>query len=397
MASLEQHMADCTKLLGAPFEAVHRWMDEFFAKEGPLHRKHHHHIEGVEEARRLFGDDGANAAIVHILRDCRNIPHQQDYENGTADILGLKRRWPVSAYIRYSEEAFEALVNYTIEGPMGLVFWAFVNAPHELQSLMAGLSRLSVEQQQEAVQQWSQSQASFREIRQKPLPSAAPREADEHLTKYFENDYSQQFIQSIREQFPSVRPAIVSIDQVISPLVVIDYEYAEQLKASLASTEWPDIVRFALPTDVEVPLKSMADPSGKSVTFVSREKTLFLAPLVMNAIPGLGIEVRFLVASSPQLVLISSVGGRLIARNGTHRLYLLASLGVQETPCLLIEESDVPVITAAYPTFSPQVLALPRPPLIVDAFDPALRLRMPIVRASKVIRISGEELIIPVD
>jgi hypothetical protein len=97
MAPLHQHMDDCQLFLGAPHERVHRWLDEYSAIAGATHRKFRHHWEGVCEAERLFGKDGAKAAIVHILRDCRNVPRAGDYRSGVADALGLRAHWPASA------------------------------------------------------------------------------------------------------------------------------------------------------------------------------------------------------------------------------------------------------------------------------------------------------------
>src|ERR1700733_7121042 len=110
MAHLEKHKADCVHFLKAPFQEVHEWLDAFSPILGPSHRNMRHHVEGMNEAEALFGKHGAQAAAIHILRDCRNIPHRVDYETGYVDALGLKRDWPVTAYIRYSDEDFEALV-----------------------------------------------------------------------------------------------------------------------------------------------------------------------------------------------------------------------------------------------------------------------------------------------
>ena len=66
-----------------------------------------HHKEGVSQAGSLFGEQGARAAEVHILRDCRQVPQQADYETGYVDALGLRREWPVTAYIKYTDEDFE--------------------------------------------------------------------------------------------------------------------------------------------------------------------------------------------------------------------------------------------------------------------------------------------------
>lgn len=65
--------------------------------------------EGIKEAEKLFGLRGRRAATVHILRDCRNIPRERDYEDGTVDKLGLIAKWPVTVYIRYPEDAFERM------------------------------------------------------------------------------------------------------------------------------------------------------------------------------------------------------------------------------------------------------------------------------------------------
>jgi hypothetical protein len=110
MASLAQHNADCLKWLGETFEPVNIWMDELFATYGSKHRKHRHHKEGIEEARTLFGDTGALAAAIHILRDCRSIPLKEDYERETVDSLGIPRDLPFAEYMKNEEQNFEGLV-----------------------------------------------------------------------------------------------------------------------------------------------------------------------------------------------------------------------------------------------------------------------------------------------
>lgn len=82
---LEDHCEECEEILGKPFREVHLWLDEF-AKNYPWqekykHRKFRHHKEGVEEARKLFGDEGAKAAELHIMSDNYGwIPNKNDYD-----------------------------------------------------------------------------------------------------------------------------------------------------------------------------------------------------------------------------------------------------------------------------------------------------------------------------
>ena len=75
MAKIETHCKDCEAVLGKPYLEVHEWLDAYAKEYNPflyfeLHRKFRHHDEGVEEAKKLFGHYGAQAAKLHIIRDC---------------------------------------------------------------------------------------------------------------------------------------------------------------------------------------------------------------------------------------------------------------------------------------------------------------------------------------
>lgn len=77
MASKKSHCKLCKKKLGEPYEYVHEWLDAMaHAEEGMIdlnHRRHRHHQEGVEEVRRRWGDEAAEAAIIHIKQDMGTI------------------------------------------------------------------------------------------------------------------------------------------------------------------------------------------------------------------------------------------------------------------------------------------------------------------------------------
>jgi hypothetical protein len=70
MASHKEHCADCVRELGEPFEEVHAWLDALQPEYGPMHRPFRHNVEGVERVRRMWGDRAAEAARIHILKDC---------------------------------------------------------------------------------------------------------------------------------------------------------------------------------------------------------------------------------------------------------------------------------------------------------------------------------------
>ena len=87
MAKFEDHCRDCERILGNRYEDVNHWMDALFRQYGPAHRKHRHCWYGVGEAKRLFGAEGAKAAIVHIVRDCGGVPDRRTYDETALGIV----------------------------------------------------------------------------------------------------------------------------------------------------------------------------------------------------------------------------------------------------------------------------------------------------------------------
>ena len=71
MASSLEHCEASVATFGKPYEEVHRWLDEFAGQPpyGMRHRRLRHHRAGIEEVRRLFGDEAAEAARQHIEMD----------------------------------------------------------------------------------------------------------------------------------------------------------------------------------------------------------------------------------------------------------------------------------------------------------------------------------------
>ncbi|MBN2652074.1 MAG: hypothetical protein JXR63_06800 [Spirochaetales bacterium] len=69
----EDHCRESFELFGCEYAEVHLWLDEFAGKPGfgSRHRHVRHHLDGIAEARRLFGDGGAEAARIHIISDLK--------------------------------------------------------------------------------------------------------------------------------------------------------------------------------------------------------------------------------------------------------------------------------------------------------------------------------------
>lgn len=79
MARIEEHMNDCKKLLGNPWECVHKFLDQY-TKAFPVavfteyHRGFLHNRYGIEIVKAMWGPEAEKAVIAHIARDYAEIP-----------------------------------------------------------------------------------------------------------------------------------------------------------------------------------------------------------------------------------------------------------------------------------------------------------------------------------
>ena len=86
MASYKDHCSDCKDALGYEFFEVNEWLDELYRymPRNFKHRSFRHHKEGIEVCRKKWGDQAAEAAKIHIMRDFPGLkepPYAKDYED----------------------------------------------------------------------------------------------------------------------------------------------------------------------------------------------------------------------------------------------------------------------------------------------------------------------------
>jgi hypothetical protein len=120
MAKFEDHCRDCERILGNKREDVNRWMDELFKQYGPKHRRHRHCWTGVRLALQLFGLEGAKAAVIHIVRDCGEVPSQRTYDE---TVLGGIIIAPEYSYSdsESAQKSFADAVNKEFERAAGII------------------------------------------------------------------------------------------------------------------------------------------------------------------------------------------------------------------------------------------------------------------------------------
>jgi len=389
-------MRDCHLLVGDPCEDVNRWLDAYFSEFGPHHRFKRHHREGVEEANTIFGERGRRAAIVHILRDCRNIPRGTDYKDGTVDKLGLIAKWPVTAYIRYPDDAFERLAMYSLNGPEAVLNLGFIRSGDDLQRLLATQGVAEDASQRDAIlQQWKGCVDA--KSRLLPLDEIAISPPTETQQSYVDELQTHPLLASMRQQFPTASILRVDSRSLINPLVLIDLEYIEQLRAELIETDDLGAIKVAIPTQLSVNARVALDADGRGVSIVSAQQTVAVTPPMIGQLPGIGMTITFNVVGTPQLIMASRVNNRLYLRNGIHRAYLLASVGIQQIPVVIVDEPALSPVITAYPSFNSEILEAERPPVIADLLNEDLIAKIRTLRTKKVLRIRVDETMLPLD
>ena len=83
MASRKEHCKETLEKLGKDWNEVHAWLDGLACIKGQLnlnHRRWRHHDEGIEEIREMYGDEAAEAARIHIVRDFGRVPSRGEVE-----------------------------------------------------------------------------------------------------------------------------------------------------------------------------------------------------------------------------------------------------------------------------------------------------------------------------
>lgn len=79
MAYIREHMKDCERVLGKPYEQVHKFLDQY-AELFPVtifteyHRSFLHNKYGLEITKALWGLEAEKAAKIHIARDYCELP-----------------------------------------------------------------------------------------------------------------------------------------------------------------------------------------------------------------------------------------------------------------------------------------------------------------------------------
>lgn len=195
---------------------------------------------------------------------------------------------------------------------------------------------------------------------------------------------------------------LVELDRLVVFQKDINLRYVAELKQQLGSDPSPEaIFRFALSYDHPVPRVGISQAAANVYVFKSRSSDFrFLEAVLLPpaALPGYqpkgpvaGI-VGLMVGHGSNFLSTLSIEGRLILNNGSHRAYALRSQGITHAPCvvqMLSRRDELSILgNAELAQNADRFLKDPRPPMLKDYFDDALKVTIAVPQTVREVRVS---------
>ena len=198
------------------------------------------------------------------------------------------------------------------------------------------------------------------------------------------------------------RIAMVELDRLVVFQKHINLDFVRMVKEALGPhPSEEEVFRACLPYDHPMPQFSSGRISQNGFTFISPSTDLrfldatILAPEQVSGLspPGpVAAVIGLVVGFGSNFLNAVHVERRMVLNNGSHRAYALREMGIRKVPCIVQEASDREELASlvAPEVFSQadRLLAAPRPPLLKDYFDPALRKLFKGKRKARQVRLS---------
>lgn len=197
--------------------------------------------------------------------------------------------------------------------------------------------------------------------------------------------------------------ALIELDRLVVYQRHIDLTYIRQLRKRLSMAPgMEEIFRTCLPYDhPQAPVKWLKQ--GNKFIFTSPSNdlrflgTMPLSPdnIVDYAPPGdlvsaIGVALGF----GSNFLNAAYYNKRLILQNGSHRAYALREMGVTHVPCIIehiTSPEELELVVSSEVRDKPDLyLKHPRPPMLIDYFNPRLRKLMHVHRRLRQITVKFE-------
>lgn len=195
--------------------------------------------------------------------------------------------------------------------------------------------------------------------------------------------------------------ALVDLDGVVVFQKFINLAYVEQLKRRLSvKPSVEEVFNFALPLQPQQPQVQLMQNNPNMYTLISTSTDFRFLEAEMfqpDAVPTLRSQGRpvaiigLVVGFGSNFLNVYHAENRLVLGNGSHRAYALRDLGITKIPCLVqrvTRRDELDLVAPGDLAASPdRYLKSPRPPMLRDYFDPALRKIVSVYKKNRVVRV----------
>jgi len=229
-------------------------------------------------------------------------------------------------------------------------------------------------------------------IPQLPLPATMRLLADRVIA---DATYQQVY------RFVPTRLALVELDRLVVFQKYINLGFVAALKASLPTPPTDeDVARLAFGLDRPAPQVQFMQQAQNVYVAISPSNDLrfleakVVAPAQIAGLSSSGRPFACIVLTlgfGSNYLNAIEVESRLILNNGSHRAFALRDLGLSHAPCIVqtvTRREELDLVTSGDVQTNPdRYLKVPRPPLLKDYFDAALRKVVPVPRKNRLVRV----------
>jgi len=199
------------------------------------------------------------------------------------------------------------------------------------------------------------------------------------------------------------KPAMVDLRKVLSFQKLISIEGLDERLSGVSDPV--SLLDLCLPMQQSVPpLGAFSDPDGKGFTVSSVNPNLRIAAgqisdALVNPSPELPPvkmqAITILVFMGMSFLQVVRYRDRSFIRDGYHRTAGLLKRQIFVAPCIFIEAQNFEQISAPAGSFTYETLFGDRPPMLSDFWDDAVSRDIEQVAVRKVVRVRGEEFVVP--
>jgi hypothetical protein len=235
--------------------------------------------------------------------------------------------------------------------------------------------------------------------RKDPYEPTDPTVSDHPFAEFLSEIEARPAVQAAFQGM-SWRTSVVDLTKVLSFQKLVFFEAGTEYTSPARDA---DLVEICLPSEQTAPpLGAIGDPDGKGFTVSSLNPNLRIAGGQFGAVaPGAGQPstkmqaITFFVSMGTSYLHVVRYRDRCFLRDGYHRAARLIRAGVTIVPCLFIEARSFEEVQTPMGAFPYEVLYGERPPALIDFWDNDRSRTITQLAIRKVIRIRGEEFVVP--